>query len=87
MAVKIKYQLDCLCDGCEGVASKGLTLDLSADDRPDGVLEIDVDMAVSQTEFECDTCGCTWFTGDLSDGMSRDVDECPGPPEDDEDDE
>jgi hypothetical protein len=95
MSQIITYYFDCP-HGCGGEAEAGATLDLTQPD--DGPLRIDIDMAVSQTFFTCNTCGHDFCTGDLTDGVydeeggdcdheDEDEDEGEDEDEDDEDDE
>lgn len=84
MAIEIVYEVDCHCGG----TATSTTLALGQPEE-DGRVHIDVDLSIGQTEFECDDCGCTYYTGDI-DVASDDEDDCAGPDvdaEDDEDDE
>ena len=74
MAVRIEYVIECP-HGCDENATSGVTLDMTADDCDDGIIRIDVDMAVSQTVFTCCGCGCRFYTGDLEDFLFS-SDEC-----------
>jgi len=84
MPALIKYALGCPCPSCDGVAMSTTTLDLTIETDAD-VMVVDVDMAVSQTDFTCTVCGCMWVMGDIDDSLFReDGDECPGPLDEDD---
>ena len=88
MSVLIRYGWTCPHDGCEGRVVGELGLDLTADSGDDGVIHIDVDMALSQETFSCEQCGCLFYTGDWEDFALVDPDSVCMPelnaPEDDD---
>lgn len=81
MSILIKYTIDCHCGG----QAQNVTLDLS-NPRPDGTIQIDIEMAAGQSTFTCDDCGCELSTSDLE--YFEEPEECrgAGDDEDDEDD-
>ena len=81
MSVFIEYRFDCPHCGDTSVCTNGRTLDTIADDKGDGVLRIDVSMALSQERFVCEACNCEFYTGDWDDFAQDNLDGggCPNP--------
>ena len=79
--ITIVYETECHCGGV--ATSSTLAMDQPEED---GCVHIDVDMSVSQTQFECDSCGCVYYTSDVE-VYSDDESSCSGADEEESDDE
>lgn len=60
----MSYTLTVDCETC-GAKMRHRVADLTAD--PDGELEINLSMSVSQITLECSVCGGVTYTGDFDD--------------------
>lgn len=73
MATTIIYTLECHC-GADATATV-LNLD---NPQPDGTIRIDVELAIGQQDFKCESCGCVLGTGDIDYVIGEAGDDCDG---------
>lgn len=79
MSLVIVYQVDCPHCG-EPAESRTLHVDQP---EPDGTVRIDVELSVGQTQFECTSCDCAPYVGDIDPYLDGECD-TEGADEDDE---